>query len=112
MPLINRHNIKNTLVLSMRIVALLPFSADEDRCQMLKLPVIRDLNHFNWYITNASDIKDLELDDKESLGFVDESGDISLLRKFIQTSNNQDLQRVCVGVKELKKICLSYLKGI
>lgn len=105
MAFINRHNIENTLTLSMHIVALLPFSGDEDRCQMLKITQIRDLDNYNWYLTNASTLKDLGLDDKETVGFVYKDGDESRLRTFIQSSRNDNLQRICIRIKELNKIC-------
>lgn len=105
MAFINRHNIENTMTLSDHAVALLPFSNDEDRCQVMRLTQIHDLNNYNWYLTNASGLKDLGLDDKETVGFVYKDGDESMLRTFIQTSNNYELQRICIRVKELNKIC-------
>lgn len=105
MAFINRHNIENTLTLSMHIVALLPFSSDEDRCQRLRLTQIHDLNNYNWYLTSVSTLKDLGLNDTETVGFVYKDGDESSLRTFIQTSNNYDLQRIFIRIKELNKIC-------
>lgn len=106
MAFINRHNIENTLTLSDRVVALLPFSSDEHKCYRANLPVIHDLHNFNWYITNVSSVKDLGLDDKGTKAFMYKDGDISSLRTFIQSSNNLDLLRICIDVKELKKRCL------
>lgn len=105
MAFINRHNIENTLTLSMHIVALLPFDKDEHRCQRSKLPMIHDLNNYNWYLTTVFTLKDLGLDDKETVGFVYKDGDESMLRTFIQSSRNDDLQRICIRIKELDKIC-------
>jgi len=105
MAFINRHNIENTLTLSMHIVALLPFAGDEHKCYKANLPMIHDLNNYNWYLTSVVTLKDLGLDDKETVGFVYKDGDESRLKTFIQSSRNDDLQRICIRVKELNKIC-------
>lgn len=107
MAFINRHNIENTMTLSVNCVALLPFAGDEDKCQVMRLTQIRDLNHYNWYLTSVASLKDLGLDDKETVGFVYKDGDESTLKTFIQSSNNYDLQRICIRIKELNKICRS-----